>query len=70
MVGIRGYNGKNSAYLKGLYRLYCRFSPGKDLNQCINVLSKLWRAYRLNGTPYISSHNYSNIPRYLIEMSI
>ena len=69
MVG-RGYNDKNYEYLKGLYRLYCRFSLGKDLNQYINELSNLWRAQRLNGTPYISSHNYFNIPRYLIDMSI
>ena len=70
MVGIRGYNDKKYEYLKGFYRLYCRISRGKDLNQCINELSNLWRAYRLNVTPYISSHNYSNIPRYLIDMSI
>ena len=69
MVGIRGYNDTNSEYLKGLYRLYCRFSPGKDLNQCINQFSNLWRAYRLYVTPYISTHNYSNIPSYLIDMS-
>ena len=34
MVG-RGYNDKNSEYLKGLYRLSCRFSPGRTLT---NVL--------------------------------
>ena len=34
MVGI-GYNDKNYEYLKGLYRLSCRFSPGRTLT---NVL--------------------------------
>ena len=34
MVG-RGYNDKNYEYLKGLYRLSCRFSMGRNLT---NVL--------------------------------